>query len=364
MRGNKMLEKILSPDNLNLAYTKVAQNKGTYGIDGMTTEQLLPFLEAHGESLRQSLLDGSYIPQPVRAVRIPKGGGKFRTLGIPTAIDRFIQRAVVQVLMPLYDAEFSEASYGFRPERSVEDAVKKCLNYINNGFTWAADMDLEKFFDSVCREKLMEILIKDIQDDRVTDLIGAYINSGIIEDGRPSYTSTGIHQGGPLSPLLANIMLNELDSELTRRHENFVRYADDMIIFCRNKPSAYQALKHIAPYIEGNLLLRINEDKTALTHVDNVKFLGYGFFRTPNGYRIRIHEDSVANMKERIIELAGKDESKIRQYIAAWIAHYRLADIVKFLNDNEDWIGDSLMSLFVNIWLSQQERIDFHPNRQ
>ncbi|MBQ3446685.1 MAG: group II intron reverse transcriptase/maturase, partial [Synergistaceae bacterium] len=239
-----MLEAILSPDNLNTAYAKVARNKGTYGIDGMTTEQLLPFLEAHGESLRQSLLDGTYIPQPVRAVKIPKGNGKFRTLGIPTAIDRFIQRAIVQVLMPLYEAVFSENSYGFRPERGVEDAVKKCLQYFNSGYDWAVDMDLEKFFDSVCREKLLRLLFRDIHDERVLYLLGAYINSGIVDNGRPVHSSAGIHQGGPLSPLLANIMLNELDKELLMRRENFVRYADDMMIFCRNRASAYQALKH------------------------------------------------------------------------------------------------------------------------
>lgn len=330
-----MLEQILSPDNLNLAYAKVARNKGTYGIDGMTTEQLLQFLEAHGEFLRQSILDGSYIPQPVRAVKIPKGGGKFRTLGIPTAIDRFIQRAIVQVLMPLYDANFSNDSYGFRPERGVEDAVKKCLYYFNNGYAWAVDMDLEKFFDSVCREKLMQLLFRDIHDERVLNILFEYINSGIIEDGRLVYPSAGIHQGGPLSPLLANVMLNELDRELAMRHENFVRYADDMMIFCRSKSSAHQALKHITPYIEENLFLRINADKTIIAHADNIKFLGYGFFKSSDGYRIRIHEDSIARMKERVSEISGKtgNSERVTQYIASWISHYRLADVEKFIED-------------------------------
>lgn len=330
-----MLDAILSPDNLNLAYTKVAHNKGTYGIDGMTIEQLLPFLEAHGEALRQSILDGSYIPQPVRAVKIPKGNGKFRTLGIPTAIDRFIQRAIVQILMPIYDAHFSDDSYGFRPERGVEDAVKKCLYYFNSGYTWAVDMDLEKFFDSVCREKLVQILIRDIHDERVLYLLCAYINSGIIEDGKPVQSSAGIHQGGPLSPLLANVMLNELDRELAVRRENFVRYADDMMIFCRSRSSAYQALKHITPYIEENLFLRINGDKTIIAHADNIKFLGYGFFRTQNGYRIKIHEDSIERMKERVSALSGKNgnSERVKQYVTSWMSHYRLADAGKFLED-------------------------------
>lgn len=327
-----MLEAILSPDNLNLAYSKVARNKGTYGIDGMTTEQLLSFLQNHGESLRQSILDGQYIPQPVRAVKIPKGNGKFRTLGIPTAIDRFIQRAIVQILMPLYDANFSDDSYGFRPERGVEDAVKKCLLYFNNGYTWAVDMDLEKFFDSVCREKLLQILSRDILDQRVLYILSAYINSGIIEDGKPVHSSAGIHQGGPLSPLLANVMLNELDRELAMRREFFVRYADDMMIFCKNKASAFQALKHITPFIEENLFLRINGDKTIIAHADNIKFLGYGFFRSPQGYRIKIHEDSIARMKERVASLSGNSD-RARQYVTSWMTHYRLADAGKFLED-------------------------------
>ena len=327
-----MLEAILSPDNLNLAYSKVARNKGTYGIDGMTTDQLLHFLKNHGEALRQSIIDGKYIPQPVRAVKIPKGNGKFRTLGIPTAIDRFIQRAVVQILMPLYDAHFSDDSYGFRPDRGVEDAVMKCLQYFNNGYTWAADIDLEKFFDSVCREKLMQILFRDIHDERVLYLLGAYINSGIIEDGKPVYSSAGIHQGGPLSPLLANVMLNELDRELAIRGELFVRYADDMMIFCKNKASAFQALKHIEPFIEGNLFLRINGDKTIIAHADNIKFLGYGFFRTPNGYRIKVHEDSIARMIDRVYSLSGND-GRIKQYVSSWMNHYRLADAGKFIED-------------------------------
>ena len=327
-----MLEAILSPDNLNLAFSKVARNKGTYGIDGMTTEQLLSFLENHGEALRQSILDGKYIPQPVRAVKIPKGNGKFRTLGIPTAVDRFIQRAIVQILMPLYDAQFSDDSYGFRPERGVEDAVKKCLLYFNNGYTWAADIDLEKFFDSVCREKLLQILSRDIHDERVLCLLSAFISSGIVENGRPIHSSAGIHQGGALSPLLANVMLDELDRELAMRGEIFVRYADDMMIFCKSKASAFQALKHITPFIEENLFLRINGDKTIIAHADDVKFLGYGFFRSQNGYRIKIHGDSIARMKDKAASLSG-DNQRIRQYVTSWMTHYRLADAGKFLED-------------------------------
>ncbi|MBR1486767.1 MAG: group II intron reverse transcriptase/maturase [Synergistaceae bacterium] len=334
-----MLEQILSSENLNSAYAKIAQNKSTYGVDGMTAEELFQFLEIHWESLKKSLLDGTYKPQPVKAVKIPKSDGKFRTLGIPTVTDRFIQRAIMQILMPLYENIFSEASYGFRPERSIEDAAKKSLKYINGGYDWAVDMDLEKFFDSVNREKLIEILIRDIYDKRVLKLIISYINSDVVSNGRRFNTNAGIHQGGPLSPLLANIMLNELDKELTKRREFFVRYADDMMIFCRNEASARQALKHITPYIEQNLFLKINREKTFISHAENVKFLGYGFFRTSGGYKIKIHPNSIAKMKNKIMSLARNNESeKIQKYFTAWITHYRLADIDKFLYDCREWL--------------------------
>ena len=357
-----MLEDILSPDNLNTSFSKVARNKGTFGIDGMTTEKLFSFLEKHGEELRQALINGSYSPQPVRSVKIPKGNGKFRTLGIPAAVDRLIQRAIVQVLMPLYEFEFSETSYGFRPEKSIEDAVKKCKDYFNQGYVWVVDMDLEKFFDSVSREKLMAVLCNDIHDKRVLYLIEQFINAGIIENGQPVKTYAGISQGGPLSPLLANIMLNELDQELMHRGEKFVRYADDMIIFCRSSASAHQALKHITPYIEEDLFLRINNEKTMIACADRIKFLGYGFFKTSQGFEICIHESSIYKMKEHLIKLAKNIDDpegmkKIQAYITSWISHYRLADIEKFLYDSSEWLGASLAQTFLKIWLTQQEKL-------
>ena len=355
-----MLEQILSPENLNSAYAKITQNKGTSGVDGMTAEELPLFLETHGEALRKSILTGIYKPQPVKAVKIPKSDGKFRTLGIPTATDRFIQRAIVQILMPLYENTFSDTSYGFRAERSIEDAAKKSLQYVNRGYDWTVDMDIEKFFDSVCREKLLEVLVRDIHDKRVLRLIVSYINSDVVENGRRIHTSTGLHQGGPLSPLLANIMLNELDKELTSRGEFFVRYADDMVIFCRNEVSARQALKHITPYIEGNLLLRINSEKTSVANAENINFLGYGFFKAPDGYRIKIHPDSIARLKEKVISLAKHNESeKIQEYFAAWITHYRLADINRFLYDSREWLTLSPQTTerLRNILLVQKKRV-------
>lgn len=337
-----MLEKILSHGNLSSAYAKVVQNNGTCGIDGMSANELSAFLEHSGERIINAILAGTYTPQPVKTVKIPKSDGKLRTLGIPAAIDRLIQRAVVQVLTPFYENIFSDDSFGFRPERGIEDAVKKSLQYLNSGHDWAADLDMEKFFDSVCREKLLQILIRDIHDKRVLKLINSYINCDAVDRGRHIHTSAGIHQGGPLSPLLANIMLNELDSELTRRGELFVRYADDMMIFCRNEISARNALKHITPYIEKGLSLRINGEKTSISHAEKIKFLGYGFFMTPEGYKIKIHPDSISKFKERVISLAKRNETeKIRQYFTAWITHYRLADLDSFLHDCRKWLAFS-----------------------
>lgn len=280
-----MLEEILSAENLNSAFKKVVSNKGTHGIDGMTSEQFLSYLESRGEYIIRSIFNGNYVPQPVRCVKVLKSNGKMRTLGIPTMTDRLIQRAMVQVLMPMYESRFSETSFAFRPERGVEDALNVCVHYFDRGYVWTVDMDLEKFFDSVCRKKLMKILARDIHDERVLCLIEAFINSGSIENGCPVKTSAGIHQGGPLSPLLANIMLNELDEELTRRNEKFVRYADDIVIFCHSVLAACQALKHITPFIENNLRLHVSTEKTMIAHADHLKFLGGQFINTPQGYK-------------------------------------------------------------------------------
>ena len=324
----------------------------------MIAEELPDFLEAQGENIRQSIFNGTYRPQAVKAVKIPKSPGKFRTLGIPTATDRFIQRAIVQVLMPLYEKKFSEASCAFRPGRSIEDAAIKSLQYINGGCEWAVDADLEKFFDSICREKLMKILTRDIHDKRVLNLINLYINSDVIENGKIFRTSVGIPQGGALSPLLANIMLNELDKELTRRREYFVRYADDMVIFCKSKASAQQALKHITPYIEGELLLKINNDKTSVSKAEDIEFLGYGFFKSPDGYKIKIHPNSIAGLKEKVISFAKRGETeKIQAYFRAWITHYRLADMGKFLSDSKEWLrlSPQTMEFLKNIRLPQEK---------
>lgn len=247
-----LLEKILHRDNLNKAYKKVKSNKGSGGVDGMCVEELLTYLREHGKDLNQQILEGKYKPNPVRRVEIPKEEkGKYRKLGIPTVVDRVYQQAITQVLTPIFEKQFSENSYGFRPKRSAHDALKQCQRNANEGYVYVVDMDLEKFFDNVCQSKLIEVMSRTIKDGRVISLIHKYMNAGVVAKGLFEKTEVGVPQGGPLSPLLSNIMLNELDKELERRGHRFVRYADDCMIFCKSRKSAERTLRNILPYIEG-----------------------------------------------------------------------------------------------------------------
>ena len=241
-----LLEKILHRDNLNKAYKKVKSNKGSGGVDGMCVEELLTYLREHGKDLNQQILEGKYKPNPVRRVEIPKEEkGKYRKLGIPTVVDRVYQQAITQVLTPIFEKQFSENSYGFRPKRSAHDALKQCQRNANEGYVYVVDMDLEKFFDNVCQSKLIEVLSRTIKDGRVISLIHKYMNAGVVSKGLFEKTDVGVPQGGPLSPLLSNIMLNELDRELERRGHRFVRYADDCMIFCKSSvPSPKKQTKN------------------------------------------------------------------------------------------------------------------------
>ncbi len=231
-----LLEEILRSDNLNTAYKKVKSNKGSGGVDGMGVEELLTYLRKHGRELNQQILGGKYKPNPVRRVEIPKEEkGKVRKLGIPTVVDRVYQQAIAQVLSPIFEKQFSENSFGFRPNRGAHDALKQCQRNADEGYVYVVDMDLEKFFDNVCQSKLIEVLSRTIKDGRVISLIHKYMNAGVVANGLFEKTEIGVSQGGPLSPLLSNIMLNELDKELERRGHRFVRYADDLMIFCKSR---------------------------------------------------------------------------------------------------------------------------------
>ena len=278
LTSGRMLEYILTPDNLNRAYRQVKANKGSGGIDKMDVEQLLPYLRSHKEEIVESLLDGKYRPNPVRRVEIPKDGGKMRQLGIPTVVDRVIQQAIAQVLSLVYEPRFSEGSYGFRPGRSAHQALQRAQEIINDGYRYCIDLDLEKFFDTVNQSKLVQLLSDTIKDGRVVSLIHKYLRAGVMVGHKFEETEQGVPQGGPLSPILSNIMLNELDRELERRGLPFVRYADDCIIFCKSPRAAERVCESISRYIEKKLFLKVNREKSHVGSVNGQKYLGYSFY--------------------------------------------------------------------------------------
>lgn len=360
-----LLEEILQNDNLNKAYKKVKSNKGSGGVDGMDVEELLTYLQKHGRRLNQQILDGKYRPNPVRRVEIPKEEkGKFRRLGIPTVVDRVYQQATAQVMSPIFEKQFSKNSFGFRPKRGAHNALKQCQKNANDGYVFVVDMDLEKFFDNVCQSKLIEVLSRTIKDGRVISLIHKYMNAGVVSNGLFEKTDIGVPQGGPLSPLLSNIMLNELDKELERRGHRFVRYADDLMIFCKSKKSAERTLNNILPYIEGKLFLKVNREKTCVAHISKVKYLGYTFYNH-KGIRFRIHSKSVEKMKNKLRELTDRNNAwsneyriqKLQQFIRGWVNYFKLADMKKLMKETDEWLRHRIRAIYWKQWKKVRTRL-------
>lgn len=275
---HNLLEVILSPDNMNEAYRKVVGNGGAGGVDKMGTSELLPYLSLHKDKLLGQIMSGKYRPQPVRRVEIPKENGKKRQLGIPTVVDRFVQQAISQVLVSLYEPQFSDNSFGFRPNRSQHDALKRVQEYADNGYRYCIDLDLERFFDTVNHSKLIEVLSRTVKDGRVVSLIHHYLNAGVEVSHHFEDTIEGVPQGGPLSPILSNILLNELDKELERRGHAFVRYADDCLILVRSKRATDRVLDSVSSFVEKKLFLKVNREKTAVGALSGKKYLGYTFY--------------------------------------------------------------------------------------
>ncbi len=353
-----LLEEILCSDNLYRAYKQVVGNKGAGGIDRMTVGELEPWLREHRDELVASLRAGKYRPRPVRRVEIPKEGGKTRKLGIPTVIDRMVQQAVSQVLSPIYEQQFSESSYGFRVGRSAHDALRECQRHITDGYRFVVDMDLEKYFDTVNQSKLVQVLSETIKDGRVISLIHRFLRAGVMEGGVFQESPEGVPQGGPLSPLLGNIMLNECDCELERRGHRFVRYADDMMIFCKSKKAAKRTLDHIIPYIEGKLFLKVNREKTQVAYVGKVKFLGYGFYIVKGEGRLRVHPKSIQKLKGKIRLITGRSnglgievrKTKLNQLIRGWVNYFKLADMKNLLITIDEWTRSRIRMITWKRW--------------
>ena len=362
---DNLLELIIRKDNLNKAYLQVKRNKGKGGIDGMQVDELLPYLREHQTELIQQLRDGKYKPNPVRRVEIPKEEkGKVRKLGIPTVIDRVVQQAVAQELTPLYEVQFSDNSFGFRPGRGAHDALKRCKTLADEGYVYVVSMDLEAYFDTVSHSKLIEVLGKTVKDGRVISLIHKFLNAEVMEDGGFKPTEEGVPQGGPLSPLLGNVMLNELDKELERRGHKFVRYADDCMIFCKSRKSAQRTLNHIVPFITGKLFLKVNLRKTTVAHISKVKYLGYGFYRYNGKCRLRLHPKSEAKMKNRLRELTCRGnrwsnperERKLREYVRGWMNYYRFADMKRLMGKTDEWLRRRIRAVYWKQWKKVRTR--------
>ena len=355
---DNLLELIIRKENLNKAYLQVKRNRGAGGIDGMQVDELLPYLRDHQSELIQQLREGKYKPNPVRRVEIPKEGGKTRKLGIPTVVDRVVQQAIAQELTPHYEAQFSENSFGFRPGRGAHDALKRVQKLVEEGYVYCVSMDLQSYFDTVNHSKLIEVLSRTIKDGKVISLIHRFLNAGVMEDGGFKNTEEGVPQGGPLSPLLGNVMLNELDKELERRGHKFVRYADDCMILCRTRKSAQRTLDHIVPYIKGKLFLKVNLEKTTVAHISKVKYLGYSFYRYRGKCRLRVHPKSVTKMRNRLRELTVRGnrwsnperEKKLREYVRGWVNYFRLADMKLLMKKTDEWLRHRIRAVYWKQW--------------
>ncbi len=353
-----MLERILSKDNMNNAYQKVKRNKGAGGVDKMEIDELLEHLKTHREEILTSLLEGTYKPYPVKPVEIPKEKGKTRKLGIPTLTDRVIQQAILQILSPIYEKQFSERSYGFRPNRGCHDALKKCQEYANQGYWYVIDIDLEQFFDTVNQSMLIEILSRTIKDGRVISLIQKFLKAGIMDKGIFVKSEEGIPQGGPVSPLLANIMLNELDQELDKWGYQFVRYCDDLMIFTKSKRAAQRQYERVSKFIEGKLKLRINKDKTEVSNLNQVKYLGYAFYRVRGNCRLRVHPKSITKLKDKLREAASRSNGmsiegrklKLNQIIRGWVQYFKLADMKAIMQTIDEWLRRRIRMITWKRW--------------
>jgi len=353
-----LLGKILNSFNLNKAYLKVVRNKGSHGVDMMEVGVLRDYLRQHGSELIKSIKAGRYHPNPARRVEIPKDKTSKRPLGIPTVVDRFIQQAIHQVLSPIYERQFSNNSFGFRPKRSTHKALFRCNQFISEGYKYGIDMDMEKFFGTVNHSRLIEILSKTIDDSRVLSLIHKYLNAGVVIEHKFEATEQGVPQGGPLSPLLSNIMLNELDKELAERGHRFVRYADDMVILCKSERGAERAMDSIVSFIEQRLFLRVNRDKAQVVHFSRIKFLGYSFYDKQGEVRFRTHPKSIVKLRDKIRKLTSRSngwgysarKEKLSAFIKGWANYFKYADIKNLLIKVDEWYRRRLRMVIWKQW--------------
>ena len=358
-RQDGLMERIVDRDNMREAYRKVRSNRGAAGVDRMGVSEMRDYFKEHADELLEQVGNGSYAPSPVLRVEIPKKEkGKVRKLGIPTVVDRVVQQAISLQLTPLFEPQFHESSYGFRPGRGAHDALRACKRNVDDGYIWVVDMDLERFFDTVCQPKLVQILSETVADGRVASLIHKYLAAGVMVGGVREETRVGVPQGGPLSPLLANVMLNELDWELDRRGHRFVRYADDCMVFCKSRKAAQRTLESITRFIEGRLRLKVNREKTGVARFNRVKYLGYAFYRFRGECRFRVHPDSVRAMRNRVRELTGRSRAipndvrplMVSDFVRGWVSYFGLADMKTLLKEVDEWMRRRIRMVYWKQW--------------
>ena len=362
----KLIERILDKDNVRIALEKVITNKGAAGIDGMKVEELRGYMNANWPSIKQSILERSYRPAPVRRVEIPKPNGGVRKLGIPTAVDRTLQQSIVQILTPIFETEFQENSYGFRPGRSCEQAVLKLLEYLNEGYEWIVDIDLEKFFDNVPQDKLMSYVGRVIHDPDTESLIRKYLKSGVMENGMYEATELGTPQGGNLSPLLSNVMLNELDKELVKRGLRYVRYADDCVIAVSSGASANRVMHTITKWIEQKLGLKVNTTKTHVSRPSKLKYLGFGFYKSSQTkqWTARPHETSVEKFQRKLKKLCKRSWSismtdriaMLNSVTRGWISYFAIGAMKSKMEKIDEHLRTMLRKVIWKQWKTPRKR--------
>ena len=333
-KDDTLLNELLSDDNLKIAKQRIKKNKGASGIDGMEVKELDEYLSKHLDEIKEQIRNKKYSPKPVKRVEIPKPDGSVRNLGVPTVVDRFVQQAIAQVLTPIYEPKFSESSYGFRPNRCCEMAILKALEFMNDGYQWVVDIDLEKFFDNVNHDKMISLIMKDVKCGEIVSLINKFLKSGIMIDDEYKESVIGTPQGGNLSPLLSNIMLNQLDKELEARGLRFTRYADDCIILVGSSKAADRVMKNVSIFIESKLGLKVNMTKSKVSKPNDIKYLGFGFFMDKNDglWKAKPHAKSVEKLKLKLKKLTSRrwsislDErlEKIKKTIVGWTNYYKI----------------------------------------
>lgn len=356
----KLIEVILSEENLNMAIRKVKSNKGASGIDKMSVNEIDEYFKENKEIIKQSILEKKYRPQPVRRVYIPKSNGKKRPLGIPTVVDRVIQQAIAQVLSRIYEDKFSDNSFGFRPKRSAQDAMERTLEYLNAGYEWVIDLDIESYFDTVNHDKLISILREVVVDSTTLHLIRKFLQAGIMEDGLVKPSELGMPQGGPLSPILSNIYLDRFDKELEERGLHFVRYADDCNIFVKSELSANRVMKSVTSWLERKLFLKVSASKTKVVRPTKGNFLGFTYCKMNSRWECKPSDKSKRNLynkcreelirKKCIARSNAETFKQINQIVRGWINYYRIGKMKVFMDEFGQWLRHKIRVILIKQW--------------